>query len=335
MSSQNSILIDGFTLHVACLFNITPSEYYSLNEFTKKSFNTLVQALVLHDQIKVGSDVINPKRRFPELFALFNDCLLEVETVFSNADTKSKEDIIRSYNINKERFDDLQRDESYEDELTSYVQKHFFESSTNPTRESLRSSDPDLFNIFLEHQKLRARMYNMEADANNLVYLPSPYRVELSELKEIQSTFAWDLINNLDTEVRLQIIKSFKEDPIYKRLPFDVATPPLLKYIMNQGGNQSIMKSALEIRNSKEAKDFRKLCNELFSAKELRIRTKVKDEISELKQIWKKSLDQSNLRQSHEISLKFYGLAGKMPISWRRRFKRKAYILMYKISNAI
>ncbi|AXG70592.1 hypothetical protein KORDIASMS9_02832 [Kordia sp. SMS9] len=333
--NANSILIDGFTLHVACLHDITPKEYLKLNDYAKKTFNTLIQSLVLHEKISVGSDVVNPKKRFPELFNLFGDCIQEINTINQNDTSLFKKEIVRDYNFNKEEFLKLNREKSYEDELTNFVQKHFFENNLEPKVEILKRSDTNLFKIFIQHQKLRVRMYNVEAVHNGISYLPSPFRVKLSEIKEMKKTLAMDLLNSLNEEIRVPIIKSLAEDTVYRHLPLDISTPPLLKFIIKEGGNQSILKSALEIRNLKIAKGFRNLCNDLLTAEELRIITKIRAEIEDLKSLWKNELHQKNHTKSNDINLKVYGISAKTPITWKTKFPRKAYLFMYKMVNAI
>lgn len=335
--NKNQVLLDGFTFHVACVSDIEGKDYGSLNALAKSSISSLLQSLIIHDTIFIGEDVINPSARFPRLFKVFYDALAKAQTVSETLTDELKVDYLQL----KNRFSLLRRSRSYEDELTQYIQKPLFESDLISLAEAdkkLKKEDPELFPIWQMHQRLRTRMYSLSAVAQEIAYVPSPYRKsKFCDDPAFRNLLAADIINRFVEEVREPVVSTVIGE--WQACPIDLETPPLIQFVLNESQHSNILDTTAEIRKSNPARDFRKLVSEIMVADNLRILAKLNIEMQEVKTRWRKEIFAGE-REKKEVTINLYNFVGtkfNVPIIQmkRRHFPRPAYMFLYDIVTAI
>ena len=329
---KNTIVLDGFTVHSACVGSVTAAEFFELNNYTQSSLTSLVQSLVLHDELVVGEEVIGPSSRFPSLFAAFKGALVERATI----PIERNREVVRLYELGKEEYSRLGRTALYEDELTDFVQRLFFESALEPTEEVLLEQDPELFPLFKRHSALRARMYNVQASTQQAVYVPCPYRQTFFEATEFQKSIALDLVEEVVRDVRAPAQAALANSVFLRNI--DLVTPALMQLVLQESKGSGIFETAAQLRDSKDAADFRALCNEYLTVMD-RPNYSLSDGIK-----LKKSLDKAKARLQEKLGLKkrgkdltvsLLGLSSNITIPDIDLSRmRPAFAFLYRIINA-
>lgn len=334
-SRKNRVLIDGFTLHAMSFPNMTREKYRSLTRSAQECLYTLIQSIILHDELCYIPEVIDIADRYPWSAITLTEVLRKYESdhrQFITSDVSANSERVRA------AYNELKRSVPYEKALVDFVQKTFFDSPNEPSDDVLCIEDPALYGIFMAHQQLRTRAYNTIAYGMSVPYLVSPYRKKFCIDPSNSSTFAQDI---LDTYVGK--IKSDKIDDInaeWKSLLIEVEVPPLLNYVFSKMGKDSLFEAALKVRESSEAKDFRAMCNQILSD-DLDGVSKIKESLSEFVAEWSKSLPKSksphtpfnasiSILNSINITIPIRNpLVGRGP-----KFGRKAHMFIYNIAKS-
>lgn len=329
---KNLLVLDGCTMHSACLGDITAREFAHLSSYAQRCLSSLLSSLIIHDEVIVGTDVIAARARFPQLFTTFGDALIER----SIAPVAKEPELESLYLELKRRFAALGRPEPYEDAISGFAEKHFFGSSEEPEPERLRKADPELFPIFDEHSLLRTRMYNLQASELGVAYTPSPYRTRFCTSRECQGLIAEDILRNFARDVRRPLEGDIQAE--WSALPFSLDLPPLVHFILNESRGCSLFETAAEIRRSKGAHDFRVLCAHLFNERKLSNVASLLREMRELREHWRTELFPGALGM-RDIPVQILRLDLNQQIPSADQVTgpvklRQAYIFLFNVMNA-
>lgn len=114
-----AIVIDGYMTHSACLGNLTAQQFVDANRFSRESLSGLLFALVIHDKVLVGPDVIGSigddkqRTRVPVLAEFFSEALELKDTVPDNPGLL----IVSDYERLRKEYSKMERHDRYEDAL--------------------------------------------------------------------------------------------------------------------------------------------------------------------------------------------------------------------------
>lgn len=329
--SASRVLLDGFTAHVACLNDVSADDYvHRLTPIAKASFCSLVQALILHDVVLVGRDVIGPSARLTTLFQIFGPALEESPSIPNSLEFQ------REYECLKKQYNSTDGiDEVYEAGLTTMVQLHCFEGR------AFRKVDEKLLPLLIRHSALRTRMYVQLALAKGIPYIPSPYRRRLFNDHAFRKKAQWDCRHRQESRLELlgKVEVRFNSQPPggtamkadntagadcnYGELvmiPFEV--PAFMEMILQNSHGQGILSTARQIRDSKEAQDFRTLLAQLFEADQASIREAADHDLDLLAKRWRAKRTLDGARDMARSGINGFGCPVK---------KRAAYIFLHNI----